>query len=77
MVDCEPVSTDIVEYVLVSVAIIETMLSYTPGTYPKSIVQGIIYIIYNSYLFFKKKKPVEVEVVLPQVSIELVDVIIK
>ena len=63
-----------VEYVLLTMTIIETFLSYTPDGYPKSILQTLVFIIYQIYKLVKTPK-VEEDVIKP--NNELIDIIIK
>ena len=44
------------EWVLIVITIIEQALSYTPEHYPKSILQGIIFIVYKTVMLFNMKK---------------------
>ena len=60
-----------IEYVLLTIAIIEQILSYSPDGYPKSLIQGIVFIIYQVVQLFKKPKEEENN------NNELIDIVIK
>jgi hypothetical protein len=73
--DCEEVSKTI-EYVLISVTLLEQILGYSGTGYPKNICQLITFIIYQFLLLFKRKKTEEIIEIKINEN-ELIDIIIK
>ena len=49
-----------IDIALITIATIETLLSFTPDHYPKSIVQLLMFVVYQSYrTAARPRKPIE------------------
>ena len=66
MTDCTGETEDdvfrTIDIALITIATIETLLSFTPDHYPKSIVQLLMFVVYQSYRTARPRKPIEPDV---------------